>query len=88
MAAYFNEFDEAERLYLEADRRDLAIALRQRLGDWFRMMQLIKTSATGSTAQCETAWNNIGDYFAERSQWSVHLTSVIDYVASQSSYVL
>lgn len=67
-----HEFDSAEQLYLEADRRDLAVALRQRLGDWFRVMQLIKTSPTaGSSAQFDKAFNNIGDYFAERHQWSV-----------------
>ncbi|XP_054288459.1 WD repeat-containing protein 35-like [Macrosteles quadrilineatus] len=73
VAAYFSEFDEAERLYLEADRRDLAVALRERLGDWFQMMQLVNTSLPGTsvhtTAQVQSAWNNIGDYFADRSQW-------------------
>ncbi|XP_046679205.1 WD repeat-containing protein 35-like [Homalodisca vitripennis] len=70
VAAYLHEFDEAEQLYLDADRRDLAIALRERLGDWFRVVELLKASSTaGSTAQCEAAWDNIGEYFAERSQW-------------------
>ena len=37
VAAWFRRFDEAEKLYLEVDRRDLAIALRKRLGDWFKV---------------------------------------------------
>ena len=37
VAAWFHRFDEAEKLYLEVDRRDLAIALRKRLGDWFKV---------------------------------------------------
>ncbi len=37
VAAWFNRFDEAEKLFLEADRRDLAIALRRKLGDWFKV---------------------------------------------------
>ena len=31
-------FDEAEKLYLEVDRRDLAVGMRRRLGDWFKVM--------------------------------------------------
>ena len=30
-------FDEAEKLYLEVDRRDLAVGMRRRLGDWFKV---------------------------------------------------
>ena len=36
VAAWFCQYDEAERLYLEVDRRDLAIQLRRKLGDWFK----------------------------------------------------
>ena len=42
VAAWFGHYDEAERLYLEVDRRDLAIALRRKLGDWFKVLQLLK----------------------------------------------
>lgn len=42
MAAWFGHYDEAERLYLDVDRRDLAIALRRKLGDWFKVLQLLK----------------------------------------------
>ena len=31
-------FDEAEKLYLEVDRRDLAVGMRRRLGDWFKVL--------------------------------------------------
>ena len=37
IANYFQRFDEAEALYREIDRKDLAIDLRVRLGDWFRV---------------------------------------------------
>lgn len=36
---YFKRFDEAEALYRAMDRLDLAIALRSRLGDWFKVRQ-------------------------------------------------
>ncbi|KAL1124025.1 hypothetical protein AAG570_001795 [Ranatra chinensis] len=69
VAAYFNDFNEAERLYLEADRRDLAILLREKLGDWFRVVQLMKMGTGSSDSQIQTAWNSVGDYFAERNNW-------------------
>jgi WD repeat-containing protein 35 len=37
VAAWFCRYDEAEKLYLEVDRRDLAISLRKKLGDWFKV---------------------------------------------------
>ena len=37
VAAWFGRYDEAEKLYLEVDRRDLAISLRKKLGDWFKV---------------------------------------------------
>ena len=42
IAAYFNLFEEAEVAYLENDRKDLAYLLRKKLGDWFKVLQLLK----------------------------------------------
>jgi hypothetical protein len=39
VAAYFKRFDEAEQCYLAMDRPDLAIELRMRLGDWFKVLR-------------------------------------------------
>lgn len=69
VAAYFKNFDEAEKLYLGVDRRDLAISLREKLGDWFRVIQLMKMGSGGSDVQMEIAWNSIGDFFADRQNW-------------------
>lgn len=65
VAAYFQRFDEAESLYREIDRKDLAIDLRVRLGDWFRVIQL----AHGGSEE-QQAWSAIGDYYADRGKWS------------------
>ena len=43
VAVYFQRFEEAQRAYLEMDRVDLAINMRRKLGDWFRVVQLIKS---------------------------------------------
>ncbi|XP_057715760.1 WD repeat-containing protein 35 isoform X1 [Corythoichthys intestinalis] len=70
VAAYFSRFEEAERMYLDMDRRDLAISLRMKLGDWFRVLQLLKTgSGDCDDALLEQAYNAIGDYFADRQKW-------------------
>lgn len=44
VAAYFNQFEEAEKLYVDADRKDLAYQLRKKLGDWFKVLQILKTN--------------------------------------------
>ncbi|KFO69739.1 WD repeat-containing protein 35, partial [Cuculus canorus] len=70
VAAYFSRFEEAEKMYLNMDRRDLAIGLRVKLGDWFRVLQLLKTgSGDSDDALLEQAHNAIGDYFADRQKW-------------------
>ena len=69
VAAWFNNYDEAERLFLEVDRRDLAVALRKRLGDWFKVVQLLKSGGGGNDIEMEEAWNRIGDYYAENYNW-------------------
>ncbi|XP_012278888.1 WD repeat-containing protein 35 [Orussus abietinus] len=69
VAAFLGNYDEAEKLYLDLDRRDLAISLRQKLGDYFRVLQLMKMGIGGSDKQMEHAYNKIGDFFAERQNW-------------------
>ncbi|KAK6623541.1 hypothetical protein RUM43_009393 [Polyplax serrata] len=69
IAAYMGNYDEAEKVYLDADRADLAIQLRERLGDWFRVAQLMKTGIAGSDIQYEKTYNSIGDWFVDRENW-------------------
>ena len=49
--------------------RDLAVALRKKLGDWFRVVHLLKTGGGGDDQALEEAWNSIGDYYADRQKW-------------------
>ena len=74
MAAWFNNFDMSERLFLEVDRRDLAVAMRKRLGDWFKVVQLLKSGGMGNDTEMEEAWNHIGNYYSERHQWQEAVT--------------
>ncbi|KAF4654697.1 WD repeat domain 35 [Perkinsus olseni] len=41
-AVYSQRFEEAEALYKDIDRKDLAIALRLKLGDWLRVVRLLE----------------------------------------------
>ncbi|KAJ3413661.1 WD repeat-containing protein 35 [Chytridiales sp. JEL 0842] len=73
--SYFNQYDAAEKLFLEIDRKDLAIDLRIRLGDWFRVVQLIKSG--GSAADdilLQKAWNSIGEHYYDRQKWTQAIT--------------
>ncbi|KAH9097856.1 hypothetical protein LEN26_016945 [Aphanomyces euteiches] len=68
VAAYFQRFDDAEALYRKIDRKDLAIELRKRLGDWFRVVQLVQ-SGGGDDTLLNHSWNMIGEYYADRHKW-------------------
>ncbi|XP_026325281.1 WD repeat-containing protein 35 [Hyposmocoma kahamanoa] len=68
--AYFKDFDAAEKIYHNEDRRDLAIVLRKRLGHWFRVVELLKMSASTTEGQVKQAYSNIGDYYIDRQNWS------------------
>ncbi|KAF8068393.1 Wdr35 [Scenedesmus sp. PABB004] len=66
---YFKRFEEAEDLYRAMDRLDLAIGLRGRLGDWFKVEALIKESG-GNDAALAGAWDRIGHYYSDRQRWA------------------
>lgn len=71
--AYFKDFDGAEKIYHNEDRRNFAIALRTRLGHWFRVVELLKMSASTTDTQVKQAYNNIGDYYIDRQNWTAAL---------------
>jgi WD repeat-containing protein 35 len=47
----------------------LAVSFRKKLGDWFRVMQLLKIGSVGDDHQVEEACNAIGNFYADRQQW-------------------
>jgi WD repeat-containing protein 35 len=67
--AYFQNFEEAVKLYQELDRLDLAVDLRQRLGDWFKVVQLL-SKTDGPDARLKEAYGKIGEYYATRQSWA------------------
>jgi WD repeat-containing protein 35 len=68
--AFEGQFDESETVYIDIDRRDLAIQLRKTLGDYQRVVDLLKGDF-GSTNdnQMRDALCNLGDYYADNHKW-------------------
>ncbi|RHW72332.1 putative intraflagellar transport protein D4 [Trypanosoma brucei equiperdum] len=66
---YYHRFDQAEKIYKDIDRKDLALELRYRLGDWFRVVQLVQEGG-GDESHMRRAWENIGDFYADRQKWT------------------
>ncbi|XP_013181015.1 PREDICTED: WD repeat-containing protein 35 isoform X2 [Papilio xuthus] len=79
--AYFKDFDAAEKIYHDEDRRDLAVALRKRLGHWFRVVELLKMSVNTTDAEVKQAYINIGDYYLDRQNW----TGAIEYYSMSNN---
>ena len=69
IACYFKRYDEAEQIFRDIDRKDLALNLRMRLGDWGKVIHLIEQGA-GNDEMLKRAYKNLGDYSAERQKWS------------------
>uniref|UniRef100_A0A7S4L907 Anaphase-promoting complex subunit 4 WD40 domain-containing protein n=1 Tax=Guillardia theta TaxID=55529 RepID=A0A7S4L907_GUITH len=69
VSVYFKRFDEAEKLYKDMDRLDLAIDMRATLGDWHKVMTLAGQGG-GSDVLLKTAYVNVGDYYFDRQMWN------------------
>lgn len=81
--AYYARYDEAEAAYLEMDRRDLALDLRARLGDWARVVQLAEQGGGGGDdSVLQGALSSLGDYYAERLS---HARAVPNYAQSKNA---
>ena len=68
VAVYMGKYDDAESIYREIDRKDLAIKFRKRIGDHMRVVQLLQTGG-GNDKLVKDAWDRIGLYFTDRFKW-------------------
>lgn len=69
ISSYFLRLGKLTRNFVLYFHRDLAITLRERLGDWFRTVELMKVGTAASDSQLTTAWNNIGEFFMDSMKW-------------------
>ena len=68
VAVFMGKYDEAESIYREIDRKDLAIQFRKRVGDHMRVVQLLQTGG-GNDQLVREAWDRIGQYYTDRFKW-------------------
>ncbi|CAD5234713.1 unnamed protein product [Bursaphelenchus xylophilus] len=70
VCTFLGDLDTAEHICFENDRRDLAIDMRTKMNDWFRVLQILQTSSgPGDDIMLQRAWKHVGDYFMERQKW-------------------
>ena len=68
--------------------RDLAINLKIKLGDWFKVLILLKSgSGDCDDALLEQAYNANGDYFADRQKWYFIFLPILSLVV-QSIFIM
>lgn len=88
IAAYYGRFDDAEQLYRDIDRKDLALDLRRKLGDWSNVVELIE-EGLGDDQTLKDANNKIGEFCVDRQKWSkaaYHFKQANNYQALISVY--
>jgi WD repeat-containing protein 35 len=68
--ASFNRIGEAEAALKAADRADLAVELRMRVGDWRNVLELLKAGGGGDDELLRLAQNRLGDSFADSQRWA------------------
>ena len=68
VAVHLRRYDEAESIYREIDRKDLAIQMRNRIGDYAKVVTLLQ-SGGGNDEMVRDAWDRIGDHYAEKFRW-------------------
>jgi WD repeat-containing protein 35 len=66
--AFFGEFDNAENVLLDVERRDLAIGLRKTLGHYPKVLELMQNTGeeTVDKAEMKKIMSFVGDYYSER----------------------
>ncbi|OQR74556.1 WD repeat domain 35 [Tropilaelaps mercedesae] len=67
--AYFDQFDEAEQIFINNDRVDLAIEMHSNVGNWERVVELALTSNESNVTLIESAYNNLGQLCTENGEW-------------------
>ncbi|KAK6061841.1 hypothetical protein COOONC_00495 [Cooperia oncophora] len=61
---------DAEKEYLEQDRRDLAIDMHKKADEWLRVLRLVSSSSTAADdKQRIEALTNVADYHRDRQRW-------------------
>jgi WD repeat-containing protein 35 len=66
--AYYGRYDDAEAIYKKIDRKDLAVQMRVKIGDWFRVLQMIR-EGSGYDETLLKITDELGNFYAEKFKW-------------------
>ncbi len=64
----YGKYDQAETIYRNIDRKDLAVAMRVKIGDWFRVLEIVR-EGSGYDETLNRMTNELGQYYADRLEW-------------------
>jgi WD repeat-containing protein 35 len=81
IAAFYGKYDEAEQIYVMIDRKDLALNLRRKIGDYKKVTALLGMG-TGSDMEQKDANKRMGDHYAEKGKWA----KAAPYYSSAQNY--
>lgn len=68
MLILYGKYDAAENIYRNLERNDLAINMRVKIGDWFRVLEMVR-EGSGYDETLNKMTNQIGTHYAERLEW-------------------
>ncbi|KAF5296919.1 hypothetical protein FQA39_LY12276 [Lamprigera yunnana] len=69
VASYLKDYDEAIKLYNQNGHGHLSVNLLQNIGDWFRIIQMIKCGYPATERLLNSVYNNAGDACAHLDNW-------------------
>ncbi len=61
----YGKYDDAENVYRSIERKDLAVNMRVKIGDWFRVLEMVR-EGSGYDETLNKMTNQLGNYYAER----------------------
>jgi WD repeat-containing protein 35 len=78
LLTYLNKFDEAENVYTKTDNHEMALEMRIKLGDWFKVMAMIEDKEFSTSKRLDEykakARFSIGEYFFEKQRYTQALS--------------
>lgn len=66
---FFLDYDKAEEIYNLADRKDLIITMRMKLGEWDKVIELMNKSGYLQEDNMKTTYNNLGMQLMESKDY-------------------
>jgi tetratricopeptide (TPR) repeat protein len=66
---FFLDYEKAEEIYTVADRKDLIITMRMKLGQWDKVIELMNKSGYLQEDNMKTTYNNLGMQLLENKDY-------------------